>query len=72
MAFYKDGWTRRRLLTTGAGITAGLAMPHVFTRGAWAQDQAFCNNPSGGTVTLGFNEFRGRRRVQMLIQEVQV
>jgi len=55
MAFYKDGWTRRRLLTTGAGITAGLAMPHVFTRGAWAQDQAFCNNPSGGTVTLGFN-----------------
>ncbi len=55
MAFYKDGWTRRGLLTTGAGITAGLAMPHVFTRGAWAQDQAFCNNPSGGTVTLGFN-----------------
>ncbi|MEF2550949.1 substrate-binding protein [Aurantimonas sp. A2-1-M11] len=55
MAFYKDGWTRRRLLTTGAGITAGLAMPHVFTRGAWAQDQAFCNNPSGSTVTLGFN-----------------
>ncbi|NDV87603.1 ABC transporter substrate-binding protein [Aurantimonas aggregata] len=55
MAFYKDGWTRRRLLTTGAGLTAGLAMPHVFTRGAWAQDQAFCNNPSGSTVTLGFN-----------------
>ncbi|HEX2021061.1 MAG TPA: substrate-binding protein [Aurantimonas sp.] len=55
MTFIKDGWTRRRLLTTGAGITAGLAMPHVFTRGAWAQDQAFCNNPSGSTVTLGFN-----------------
>jgi branched-chain amino acid transport system substrate-binding protein len=55
MTFIKDGWTRRRLLTTGAGITAGLAMPHVFTRGASAQDQAFCNNPSGSTVTLGFN-----------------
>jgi branched-chain amino acid transport system substrate-binding protein len=55
MTFIKDGWTRRRLLTTGAGITAGIAMPHVFTRGAWAQDQAFCNNPSGSTVTLGFN-----------------
>ena len=27
--------------------------------------------PSQLAVTLGFNEFRGRRRVQMLIQEVQ-
>ncbi|HEY9056787.1 MAG TPA: substrate-binding protein [Aurantimonas sp.] len=55
MAFFKDGWTRRQLLTTSVGVGAGLAMPHVFTRGAWAQDQVFCNAPKGDTVTLGFN-----------------
>jgi branched-chain amino acid transport system substrate-binding protein len=55
MTIIKTGWNRRQLLRTGAAAGAGLMMPHIFTRGAWAQDQAFCNNPTGSTVTLGFN-----------------
>ncbi|WP_010137328.1 substrate-binding protein [Oceanicola sp. S124] len=43
--------TRRGLLKTGAVGGAGLALPTIFTTGA----HAFTNEPSGGTVTLGFN-----------------
>ncbi len=45
--------SRRRFLHGTALAGAALAAPTFFTRGAWAQD--FCNNPSGSTVTLGFN-----------------
>ncbi len=46
--------TRRRLLQTGmAGIIGTGIAPLMFTRGAWAQE--FCNNPTGDTVTFGFN-----------------
>ncbi|MBR9764714.1 MAG: ABC transporter substrate-binding protein [Rhodobacteraceae bacterium] len=43
--------TRRGLLKTGAVGGAGLALPTIFTSGA----NAFTNEPTGGTVTLGFN-----------------
>ena len=43
--------TRRGLLKTGAVGGAGLALPTIFTTGA----SAFTNEPTGGTVTLGFN-----------------
>ncbi|MCB8837154.1 ABC transporter substrate-binding protein [Aurantimonas sp. VKM B-3413] len=55
MSIDTTGWSRRRLLKTGAAVGAGLALPYSFVRGAWAQDKAFCNNPTGDTVTLGFN-----------------
>ncbi|MEO0389249.1 MAG: ABC transporter substrate-binding protein, partial [Pseudomonadota bacterium] len=42
---------RRGLLKTGAVAGAGLAVPTVFTGRA----NAFTNEPSGATVTLGFN-----------------
>ncbi|WP_349370149.1 substrate-binding protein [Salinarimonas sp.] len=42
---------RRGLIKSTAAIGAGLAMPHVFTRNA----NAFTNEPTGSTVTLGFN-----------------
>ncbi|ORE91212.1 substrate-binding protein [Acuticoccus yangtzensis] len=45
--------SRRRFLHGTALAGAALATPTFFTRGAWAQD--FCNNPTGSTVTLGFN-----------------
>ena len=46
--------TRRRLLQTGmAGIIGTGIAPMMFTKGAWAQE--FCNNPTGDTVTFGFN-----------------
>lgn len=46
--------TRRRLLQTGmAGIIGTGFAPMMFTKGAWAQE--FCNNPTGDTVTFGFN-----------------
>ena len=32
---------------------AGLAMPTIFTGASWAQ--GFTNEPTGSTVTLGFN-----------------
>ncbi len=44
-------FTRRGLLKTGAMAGAGLAMPTIFTGTAWG----FTNEPTGGTVTLGFN-----------------
>lgn len=43
--------TRRGLLRTSAVVGAGLAMPTIFTSRA----NAFTNEPTGGTVTLGFN-----------------
>ncbi|MEO1471693.1 MAG: ABC transporter substrate-binding protein, partial [Pseudomonadota bacterium] len=42
---------RRGLLRSGAALGAGLAAPTIFTRSAYA----FTNEPTGGTVTLGFN-----------------
>ena len=44
-------FTRRGLLKTGAMAGAGLAMPTIFTNAAWG----FTNEPTGATVTLGFN-----------------
>ncbi len=54
MSDLKNGISRRKVLKTGAAglITAGAA-PMVFTKGAWAQE--FRNNPTGSTVTFGFN-----------------
>jgi ABC-type branched-subunit amino acid transport system substrate-binding protein len=43
--------TRRGVLKTGAATGAGLALPTIFTSGA----SAFTNDPTGSTVTLGFN-----------------
>ncbi|WP_111732531.1 substrate-binding protein [Roseovarius amoyensis] len=48
----KSNLTRRGLLKTGAVAGSGLALPTIFT----AQSaSAFINDPTGGTVTLGFN-----------------
>ncbi len=47
----KSNFTRRGLLKTGAIGSAGLAMPTIFTSAA----SAFTNEPTGDTVTLGFN-----------------
>ena len=44
-------FTRRGLLKSGAIGGAGLAMPMFFT----SQANAFTNEPTGSTVTLGFN-----------------
>ncbi|GGK45802.1 substrate-binding protein [Salinarimonas ramus] len=44
-------FTRRGLMKTTAAVGAGLAMPHLFIRGA----NAFTNEPGSGSVTLGFN-----------------
>jgi len=43
--------TRRGLIKTGAATGAGLALPTIFTSGA----SAFTNEPTGDTVTFGFN-----------------
>ena len=43
--------TRRRVLKTGAAVGGGLAMPTIFASGA----AAYTNEPTGGSVTLGFN-----------------
>jgi len=43
--------TRRGALKTGAAAGAGLAMPTIFAGVA----NAFTNEPTGSTVTLGFN-----------------
>jgi ABC-type branched-subunit amino acid transport system substrate-binding protein len=45
--------TRRGLLKSGAVAGTGLAMPTIFTGAAWSQ--GFTNDPTGDTVTLGFN-----------------
>ena len=47
--------SRRGLIKTGAVAGAGLAAPTIFTGASWAQSQNFTNNPTGDTVTLGFN-----------------
>ncbi|HBS49264.1 MAG TPA: branched-chain amino acid ABC transporter substrate-binding protein [Rhodobacteraceae bacterium] len=47
----KSNVTRRDVLRTGAIGGAGLALPTIFTSSA----NAFTNEPTGGTVTLGFN-----------------
>ena len=47
----KTDFTRRGVLKSGAVAGAGLALPTIFTSGA----AAFTNEPTGGTVTLGFN-----------------
>ena len=44
-------FTRRGVLKTGTMAGMGLAMPTIFTSRA----NAFTNDPTGGTVTLGFN-----------------
>ncbi|MEM9811940.1 MAG: substrate-binding protein [Pseudomonadota bacterium] len=43
--------TRRGLVKSATIAGAGLAMPTIFTGSAWG----FTNEPTGGTVTLGFN-----------------
>lgn len=43
--------TRRKLLKSGAAMGAGLALPTIFTSSAYA----YTNEPTGDTVTLGFN-----------------
>lgn len=42
---------RRTLIKSGAALGAGLAIPTIFTRSAYA----YTNEPKGSTVTLGFN-----------------
>ena len=44
---------RRLFLKSTAVLGAGLAAPMIWSRASSAQE--FCNNPTGGTVTLGFN-----------------
>jgi len=46
-------FTRRGVLKTGAAGGVALAAPTIFTSQAWAAD--YCNAPTGGKVTLGFN-----------------
>jgi ABC-type branched-subunit amino acid transport system substrate-binding protein len=45
--------SRRGLLKGSAALGAGLAAPTVFTSSAWAA--GYTNEPTGDTVTLGFN-----------------
>ena len=45
--------SRRGLLKGSAALGAGLAAPTIFTSSAWAA--GYMNEPTGGTVTLGFN-----------------
>ncbi len=45
--------SRRSLLRSGAALGAGLAAPTIFTSRAWAA--GYTNEPTGSTVTLGFN-----------------
>lgn len=48
-----DKLNRRTFIKTGAIVGAGLAAPTIFTSASRAAE--FCNNPTGGDVTLGFN-----------------
>ena len=46
--------TNRRSLLKGAGAgIVALGTPHIFTKGAWAQN--FCNDPANGKIVFGFN-----------------
>jgi len=47
-----SNFTRRGVLRTGAAGGAGLALPTIFTASSAA---AFTNEPTGNSVTLGFN-----------------
>ena len=47
----QSNFTRRGLLKTGSVAGAGLALPTIFTSRA----AAYTNEPTGDTVTLGFN-----------------
>jgi hypothetical protein len=42
---------RRSLIKSGVALGAGLALPTIFTSSA----RAYLNEPTGDTVTLGFN-----------------
>ena len=48
----KTTMTRRGVLKTGAVASAGVALPTIFTASSAA---AYTNEPTGGSVTLGFN-----------------
>ncbi len=48
----KSNFTRRGMLKTGAIAGAGVALPTIFTA---SSARAYTNEPTGGTVTLGFN-----------------
>ncbi|MGD9862618.1 MAG: ABC transporter substrate-binding protein [Pseudodonghicola sp.] len=48
----KNDVTRRGVLRSGAVAGAGLALPTIFTA---SSASAYMNEPTGGTVTLGFN-----------------
>jgi len=48
------GLTRRGVLKSGAVAGAGVALPTIFTASS-ASAQAYTNEPTGSTVTLGFN-----------------
>jgi len=54
MSSNKLNFSRRQLLRTGAASGIVLATPAFFIKGASAQS-AYCNEPTGSTVTLGFN-----------------
>jgi branched-chain amino acid transport system substrate-binding protein len=50
----KSNFTRRGMLKTGAIAGSSLALPTIFTASS-AAAAGFTNEPTGGTVTLGFN-----------------
>ena len=51
----RKSFTRRGAMRLGAATGAGLAVPTIFTGASWAQGQSYLNEPTGDTVTLGFN-----------------
>ncbi|MEQ8816157.1 substrate-binding protein [Thalassobaculum sp.] len=54
MNIFDRNVNRRRLLQGGVAVTAGLAAPNFFVKGAWAEE--FRNNPgSAKSVKFGFN-----------------
>ncbi|MFZ7094070.1 substrate-binding protein [Primorskyibacter sp. 2E233] len=48
----KTNLTRRGVIKSGAVVGAGVALPTIFTASSVA---AYTNEPTGGSVTLGFN-----------------
>ena len=48
-----NSYNRRSLLKGGVALGAGLAAPTIFTSSAWAA--GYTNEPTGSTVTFGFN-----------------
>jgi ABC-type branched-subunit amino acid transport system substrate-binding protein len=53
MTLFKKGVSRRGVMKGGIALSAGLAAPQFFIRGAGAA--SYLNEPTGATVTLGFN-----------------